>query len=379
MLKTFDDDKFGVAGAKIGNTLNIRKPPRYIGREGQQMQIEGITETSVPLVLEKQFGVDISFSSQDLALNIDDFSKRILYPAIAVVANKIDNYMATSYQDIPNFVGTPGVTPTALLTYLQASQKMDEEATPMDDLRTMVVNPAAMVNMVDQLKGLFQQASAIGEQYKTGRMGRVIGFEWIMDQNIRTHTVGALGGTPLVNGANQTGSTLNTDGWTATTGALKKGDVLTLASVNSVNPMSKDSTGALRDIVVTADTTADGSGNMATIPIYPSLQSSGAFQNIDATAADNAIIKIFGHASTYASTQTPANLAFHRECMALACADLPLPGGVDKAARVSDDQLGISLRMVRDYTIDNDQFPCRIDVLVGRVTQYQELACRVQG
>lgn len=377
------DNKFEVAGAKIGNSLNIRKPARYVGGEGQNLTIEGITETSVALTLEKQFHIGLQFSSQDLLLNINSFSENILKPVVATLANKIDYYMTTSYQDVANYVGTAGTTPTALLTYLQAGQKMDEESAPMDGLRSMVINPAAQVNIVDALKALFQQSSAIAQQYATGRMGTAIGFQWMMDQNIRTHVVGALGGTPLVNGAGQTGTSLITDGWTSAVATrLLKGDCFEIANVNAVNPMSRDSTGSTRKCVVTSDTASDVSGNM-TIPFQTitgqGFQSSGQFQTVDALAADNAALTTFGAVSSLANKQSPANLAFHRDAFAFATADLPLPGGVDKAARVSDDQLGISLRMVRDYTIMNDQFICRLDVLCGRVTQYAEIAARVQG
>ena len=205
----------------------------------------------------------------------------------------------------------------------------------------------------------------------------------MMDQNMRTHTVGALGGTPLVDGANQSGSTLLTRGWTsAAANRLKEGDVISLGAtttaVNAVNPMNYQSIGSVRNLVVTSDFDSDASGN-GTINVSPSITASGAFQTVDALPGDGVAVNTFGHASTYASKQTPTALAFHRDAFSFATADLPLPGGVDRASRVSDDQLGISLRMVRDYTIMDDQFICRIDVLCGRVTQYQELACRVQG
>lgn len=377
------DEKFAVAGAKIGNTLNIRKPARYVGGEGQGLTIEGITETQVPLVLDKQFHVGLQFSSADLALSIDEYSKRILAPVIATLANKIDYFMTGCYVDVAQYVGAPGTVPTALLTYLQAGQKLDESSTPMDDMRTMLLNPASQVNIIDALKGLFQQSSAIAQQYATGRMGRAIGFEWMMDQNVRTHTVGQLGGTPLVNGASQTGTSLITDGWTASAAnRLKRGDDIEIGSgttaVNAVNPMNYESVGSTRKFVLTADADSDASGN-ATLQITPSIAASGAFQTVDQLPPDNAAITIFGHASTYASRQTPTNLAFHRDAFGFASADLPLPGGTDKAARVSDDQLGISLRMVRDYTIMDDQFICRVDVLCGRTTIYQDLACRIQS
>lgn len=370
------DDQYAIGGAKIGDTLNVRKPARYQGRSGSALSVEDHTETSVPLQLNTQFGVDINFTSKELALSIDDFSKRILQPAMATVANKIDRDGLALYKSIANAVGTPGTVPTAFKTYLQAGAKMDYEATPRDGLRSVVLDPNAQVEIVDTLKGLFQSGDQIKSQYESGNMGLAGGFKWSMDQNINVHTVGPLGGTPLVNGVPTSGAvTLVTDGWTAAAAArLKKGDVFTIAGVNAVNPQSRQSTGQLRQFVVTADVSSDGSGNL-TAAIYPAITNSGSFQTVDALPADNAAITVLGAASTL----SPVHLAYHRDAFALACADLPLPGGVDMASRVSDKQLGLSARMVRAYDISNDKFPCRLDVLYGWAVLYPELACRIMG
>ena len=377
------DDSFGRAGAKIGTVLNIRKPARYVGRTGQGLSIEDATETLVPLVLNTQRGVDIAFTSQDLALSIDDFSDRFIRPAIANVANNVDADGMKQYVNVFNEIGTPGTVPNALLTYLQAGQRLDEEATPRDDMRSLVISPAMQATIVDTLKGLFQESTEIARQYEEGTMGRSIGFKWSMDQNVQVNTIGVLGGAPTVNAANQTGSSLVTNNWTAAA-ALRvlQGNVFTIGSgttgVYAVNPQSKQSTGALRDFVVTANASSDGSGNM-TLSISPSIIVSGPFQNVTGSSgpitgpAAGALLNFIGAAST----ASPQGLAFHKDAFALGVADLPLPGGVDMAARVADKQLGMSIRLVRAYDINTDRFPTRIDILYGWTTLYAELACRV--
>jgi hypothetical protein len=374
------DDKFGVEGAKIGTTLNVRKPPRYIGRTGQALQVESAVETQVLVTLNTQFGVDLQFSSQDLALSIDDFSDRFIKPAIATVANKIDQDGLALYNQIYQTVGTPGTVPNALLTYLQAGVKLDDSAAPMDGLRSIVFTPMMQATIVDALKGLFQQASAIADQYSKGLMGRAIGFDFFMDQNCATHTTGTFGGTALVNGATQTGSSIITDGWTSGGSQLKKGDVIQLAGVYAINPQSRQSTGSLQDFVVTADI-SDTAGAM-TIPISPSIVTSGANQTVSGSPADNAAVTVFGAATVGATTSnkvSPTGMAFHRDAFTLVTADLPLPGGVDMAARMSDKQLGMSVRMVRAYDINSDQFPCRLDILYGWAVLRPELAARIQS
>jgi hypothetical protein len=369
------DDKFGVEGAKIGTVLNVRKPPRYIGRTGTAISIEDATETQVAVTLDTQFGVDITFTSEDLALKIDDFSQRFITPAIATVANKIDTAGLALYKDVYNSVGTPGTPPTALLTYLEAGVKLDNSSAPLDGQRSVVVTPLMQAKIVDALKGLFQQSSALATQYRKGTMGTAAGFDWLMDQNVNTHTVGPLGGTPLVNGSTSSGATtLVTDGWTASAASrLLKGDIITITGVNGVNPQSRQSTGLQQQFVITANASSDGSGNL-TAAISPAITSSGAFQTVDALPADNATIQ-----TQVASTLCPQGLAHHKDAFTLAMADLPLPQGTDMAARVSDSQLGMSIRMIRDYDITTDKFPCRLDVLFGWATLRPELACRVQG
>lgn len=376
-------DEFAKSGAKIGQTLNIRKPARYTTAIGPTLQVQNTTETFVPLTLNRQWQTAVSFTSQELTLNIDEFGERILAPQIAQLANTIDYEGLQQFVNVNSVVGTPGVTPATALTILNAGVKLNNNAAPYDEnARALVVNPIAQATMVDALKGLFNAQTEIADQYKMGTMGRALGFKWGMDQNVGVATVGTYGGTPLTNGANQTGSSLITDGWTATTTVLNVGDVFTIANVFAVNPQNYQSTGQLQQFVVTATTVTDGSGN-STIAIYPAISAAtgagSANTNPNATVnalpADNATITVYG-AST---TVTPQNLAFHKEAFTLATADLQIPDGVDMAARKVSKKLGVSMRMVRSYDINNDRWPCRIDVLGGWATLRPELACRIAG
>src|SRR5262245_59065684 len=193
------DKRFAQEGAKIGANLNIRLHQRYIGRTGQAVQLESLNDTFTPLTITTQFGVDFEFSSSELALSIDEFSSRYLKPAVAAITNKVDFDVMTSMgQNTANFVGVVATPPTALLTFLQAGQKLDENAAADDGLRRIVMTPATRVTIVNALTGLFQAASEIAKQYKSGMMGESIGFDWYQDQNVYTHTVGTYVGTPLV-------------------------------------------------------------------------------------------------------------------------------------------------------------------------------------
>lgn len=367
------DDKFGVEGAKIGQIVNARKPIRVVGRTGQAAQIEPITETSIPVPLTTQAGVDLEISQADLLLKIDDFGDRILKPCVSNIANRMDADTAGLMNQVWNSVGTPGTTPNALLTYLLAGVALDNNAAPQDGERHLILTPLSQAYIVDALKGLFQQSTKIAEQYVEGKMGRAIGFAWYMDQNMPTQVVGPQGGTPLIDGATQQGNSLLTKGWTAAAASrLGVGDRFTIASVYMVNAQSRISNGTLQEFVISAPFSSDGSGN-GTIYFNPPLVASGQYQTVDALPADAAAITVVGTANT----SSPTNGAFHRDCFTLVTADLPLPRGVDMAGRLSDKQLGISISFVRAYDVYSGQLISRLDVLYGVALLRGELGCAI--
>lgn len=377
LIKRRYEGRFAREGGKIGDHIGIRKPVQWSGREGEVMEPEGAQERSVTLKIDRLIGQDLSFSNVDLTLKIDMFRERYLDTACARIANMIDQAVCRQYVNIPNYTGTPGTTPTSLDSFFDASVLMSNFGVPGRG-RSMVVSPRVEASIVNALKGLFQSATALSKQYETAMLGHVIGFDWIMDQNISLHTVGLLGGTPLVTTASQSGSTINTNGWTATTGKVKQGDIVGFSATDAVNPMSKDDTGALRGFVVTSDTLADGSGNM-TIPIFPTMEFSGPYQNVSALPAANAPVTIFGSASAYASVATKQNLAIHTECMTAAFVDLDLPKGMAMAARAKSNKLGLAIRIVKGFDIRTNQELCRLDVLFGLKVLYEDFGCRVQS
>ena len=405
------DDKFAIAGAKTGYTVNVRKPARFKGTVGPALSVEDFVESSVPVTLNTQFHVDTQFSTADLLLSMDDFNRRLIKPAVAAIANKVDfDGLLFAYQNTANAVGVPGTKPTAALTALTAKAILDSEAAPDGGERSLIMDPFSMINMVDGLKGLFNPQMVIGEQYKKGLLGKnTLGFDWYQDQNVNSYTVGAQGGTPkfgtagtssalLTSGWADSG-TLYTTGWSNSTNVLNVGDIITIAGVYAVNPQNRTQWGSnqLRQFVVrpfvgtpsngtfVATTnsfgqvtggsyTSDGSGVLQ-LAIAPAIISAGQFQNVSAAPVNNAAITVFGTASTY----SPQSMAFHRDAFTLATADLELPEGVHFAGRASDSQTGLSIRIVRQYTINNDAIPARFDVLYGWASLYRELAVRIAG
>ena len=379
------DSRYTSSGGKKGYTIDLRLPSRFTVGDGPVMQLQEYVEQSVPLTLNHQFHTAISFTTADLTLTMDDFKRQAaLDSQISELANEIDRVgLLECYREVANYVGTPATIPNTSNVYLNGGALLDEEAVPQNP-RYAVIGTRMNATIVPALQGLFQSAPKIAAQYETGNMGsNTLGFNaWEKDQNIPTHTVGALGGTPLVNGANQTGSSIITNGWTSAAATrLKRGDIIQFASVYAVNPKSRQSTGQLRNFVVTADTASDASGNM-TIPISPPLippDGSGnptQYQTVNTSPAHVAAVTIFGHASTHANAVTPQGLLFHPEAFVLASVDLEMPPNT-WGDRVADDELGISVRILKQYSINDDQVPCRVDVLCGWKAARPALAVRV--
>jgi hypothetical protein len=378
------DDQFAVVGAKIGQTVNVRRPGRFIGTTGPALNVEDFNETSVPVTLSTQFHVDTQFTTQDLALSLDMFSDRVLKPAIATIANKMDrDGLVMAKNNTANIVGTAGTAPTGLITYLTAAAYLDSEGAPRDGRRSVIVEPFTSATIVDSLKGLFVPTAQISSQYTKGLMGRDSGgMNWRMDQNVVSQTFGSYSTATL--SCNVTTATgFLSSGWayssTITIGSataastLNQGDTFTIAGVFAVNPQNRQTYGnKLRSFVVQT-TTAIGSGGTASVTVVPAVITAGQFQNVSITSTGSQTATPFNNTGVVSAQ----NILMHRNAFTLACADLELPEGVHFAGRASDKEIGLSMRVVRQYTINNDSIPTRLDVLYGWAPLYPELACRI--
>lgn len=368
------DNRFAQSGAKIGSTLDIRIPPRYIASDSEGLVLNDSNETVRTLEI-KYSHVGLELTNTELLLSINDFSDQILQSAVATLANRIDLRGTELYKDVPNLVGTiGGGAPTSLATYLELQAKLTEEAVPQDDRWTLCINAAMNEKIVDALKGLFHSQPQLKEQYEMGHMMRAVGFDWLTDQNMFLHTNGDRGAAVGdVNGANQTGTSLIADGFAANA-TIKRGEVFTLG-VNAVNPQSRQSTGRLRQFVVTADATADGTGAV-TLSIYPPIQPAGKDQTVDAAVADNTVITFNGAASLTGNQ----GLGFHRDAFSVTFVDESVKSGVSffgRTSAIDAQEWKVSVAIIRDYEITPHRELCRIGAYYGWVTARPEMACRV--
>ncbi len=366
------DDSFAVEGAKIGSTLRIRLPDRALVTDGAALQVQDDNEQFTTLTVSSQKHIGINFTSAELTMQLDDFAERVLKPRISQLASTVDADVANAYRLVGNTVGTPGTAPATALVLLQAQQKLNENAATMSP-RYATVNPAANAALVNGLSGFFNPTDVISRQFKNGMMGeQVLGYEEVnMSQSIKVHTCGTRAATGATTAAAVTAQGATTLSLTVGSGeTINPGDVFTIAGCFAANPQTRESTGALFQFVAISSSTVTTTATVTVAPIY---SAANALCTVVSLPASGQAVVFVGAASG----SFPQNLVYHRDAIAFATADLLLPQGVDMASRAVHN--GISLRVVRQYDINNDRMPCRVDVLYGFNTIRPQMACRIFG
>lgn len=355
--------EFAGKGAKVGSSVRVRKPQRAKIRYGRIADETPINDQHITVNIDDQIGVDVGANSADLALNIDDFDAQYIRPFARDLAVAIDAWAIRKVlPQVPETVGDLGVI--TMDKVLQAGERLDYNLAPKAD-RTLLVNPATQRQAVTAFSGLFNNQATIGKQYTRGRMSNdTLGFDWYSSTMMPTLTRGTANGAYLVNGANQSGSSLVVDGGT---GTIKKGDTFTIAGVFAVHPQTKENLGYLREFTATTDY----AGGAGTIQITPALVPTGTEQNVSAAPADNVAVTVEG-ASGVIYDQ---NLAFARDLAYFVTADLPMPKNMEAAGSRTLD--GIRLRYVQGYDITNDRWLSRFDILCGAGILYPEYGVRL--
>jgi hypothetical protein len=377
------DNRFAQSGAKIGTSLAVRMPPKYTARKTSTFAAQEYVDRSVALPCASQYGVDVSFTSVELTMQLDDFSKRVIDPAMSQLAAVLEgDALVIAKNATPNFTGTTS-TQLTYKQFAQSSQLLSQNLAPQSG-RIHLLNPLSRVEFSDAVKGLFHDSTNVKELYKEGIMGRTGGFDVYENTLLPTHTVSGsavTNGTPLVTGTPGTTVTTNawvattsvdTDGWTSACG-ITKGDIVTIDGVYDVHPESKVSTGVLKRFVITNETTTVVTAGTITLTLSPGIMSGvgNAFQNVSGAVTNNAPITRIG----VVNTSYGQNLAFHEDAFIFASADLE---DVSRYGAWGSRQTmdGISMRLAQQYSISADSVATRFDVLWGFTAAYPELAVR---
>lgn len=377
-------------GTKLGGKISIRKPQRFKSTSGRTLGIQPMVDQSVAVNVDNQENIGLNFTTNDRTLSIEQFSERYIKPAVTQMAHKVDLSIVNEAKNRFFFSsGSPG-TAVDHEEFIDAAAYMSMVGVPDDGMCHNLLNPLDAASYRKALTGISNEAmvkKAIERQY----LGYIANSRSYETAQMVSHTVGALGGTPLVDGASQTGfgatQTLNIDGAsTSVTDWALAGDTFTIAGVYEINPQTYQSTGRLQRFVVTEDADSDGSGDVA-LTISPSINdgnvtttdtegntvSLAAYQNVDAAAADNAALTFIGTAGT----TYRQNLIMHRDAIALAVIDLEMPRSAPVAERVKDEDTGLSMLMTAQYNITDAEETYRLDVLWAVDAVYPELGHRV--
>lgn len=360
---------------KVGESVTIRKPVRFQVTDGASRTNQDVLEPTTSITVDKRKHVSWKFSTQDLTMTIEEYSKRYIKPAAIELANQVDYDLCGLFPYFNTTVGTPGTAYTGFTNLSAMAAQLDILSVPQD-MRRAVMHPTDYWNIANGMYNIYNPQVNQGFIRK-GYGGNIATLDYYMDQNVNSVTTGPRGGTPLTNGVqtptfatNDPAWNLVTDGWTASAAArLAAGDVITIGGVFEINPKSRVSTGALKQFVVQSAVSSDGSGN-ATVPILPRPIFSGPQQNAYSASgniADNAAVTVLGTANV----AYRRNAAFHRDALALVVCPLEMPDSAGFKARTTHNNL--SIRVVKDYDIDSDDEIIRLDIFYGVKTIYREL------
>jgi hypothetical protein len=370
------DKEFG----EVGDTVKVERPIRYEVKSGKTLQVQDVEMGNTTIVVDQQKHVGIQFDSQDLALDPVSFGEKFIEPGVSQLAHEVDKYILGLYDEIPNWAGTPGNDINSFADFAKGPERLDHIGVP-DSMRCGVLSVADSWALLGSQTALSDGGKIVQDAYRRALIGDIGGVETFKTQQIRSHTVGS-----YVSGASCTASAvtyasvmngaMTQDVGLTGAGNAKtflEGDVIQFSGVYDVNPNTKDALPHLKDFVVRADATST-SGGAVTLTIYPAIITSGAHQNCSAAPSSATVTR-----TGTASTAYRQNLVYHPKALALAVRPLPIDPSMSFAATATDKDTGLAVRIARQYDINNDNIPCRIDILFGGKAIYPELATRLSG
>jgi len=359
-----------------GATYQIRKPPLYEVNEAWAASYQGVDDDYVPLTIDKPRSVDVRITDEEFHLNMTSFEDQVLKPAMSALAHKVNLDVMSLYKKAWNYVGVPEVITSATADFLTAGAIMDENCAPRDGSRAIFLPPAGMAAAVEAQKSLQNDQKKISDQFRRGMIAKdVLGFDWHMTQVVRNHLSGANTGAGLWDGASQTGASLLFDSFTASSAALKEGDII-VTPYYDVNPVTKERT-RRRNVVVTSDVTSDATGDETPVPVAPALIAAGKTQNFTGTQSDADDLLLFNHVSSYVNKTFAQGMAWPKQAIAIAFCELKVPKGMDIGATKTDEDLGISVRMTRTWDQDSSSWKVRFQIFYGLAVLRPEWLVRI--
>ncbi len=377
------DDSRVFSGAKVGATAFIRRPVLFEATASSTYSAQDIEEGTVTATINNRQHVGFDITDEDLSLKIEDANERYIKPAMEELAQVVESAIAAKYTEIPNFVGTPGTTPSTFLDIGNAGAELSKLGVPMAE-RCAFWDAESTLSLSNGLKGVFVQGTA-KTAIEEASFGRYSGFDNFESNSLKTHTVGIATGTPVVNGASQNVTyltskdsdtqTIVTSGWTNdTSDILLAGDVLTFAGVNSVNRRTREDTGDLQTFTVISDADSGASTGPATLTIAPAMITSGPYQTVTAAPANGATITV---KTGDGGSSHKQNLAFHKNALTIAFVPLDVAEEGSGVKQSRENYKGISICATKFFSGASMTQSYRFDILFDVIVQNRSFACRV--
>ena len=371
------DDRFAKTGAKIGTTTAMRLPAKFNFTSGSAIAIQALNDADMPLTLTTLYQRAFAIDSVDWTMSVDDFAGRYLNPALISMAQQIDQdglNMAVQYTN--NAVGTVGSAPTTQATVNALAQaartRLVQELAPEGEEKHLLADPVFMSAAAQYNVNVFNNQGLVSAANEMGVISKMLGFTWRESQLVPAHTTGTYGGSPVISGSNQSGSSLITSGWSSGATTLNVGDVFTIAGVYDINDVTKVAYPFLKQFTVT-QSVSDTSGAI-TVAISPAIVGPGdPRQNVSQLPPSGNAIVVFG--ASGATTQLA--LAYHKNAYVFGTADLDIPMDGATGYRASVPELGLSVRVVKQFDIRSNQNLMRIDLLGGWAPLYPQLGVKL--
>jgi hypothetical protein len=356
-------DDFTSSGYKIGDTLQVRRQNNFVIGDGSTATPQDIIETVENITVAHQYHALITYTVSDLTLKIEDFSRLFIQPAIQDIISTMErDICSAAEQDLYFYSGTAGTPINSYTTVDLAGAKLLEQGVNIssDAYMAMTIRDGSSLKgaLLNQFTPVFNE-----EIVRQSAIGHLSYFDVFQSQNIVRHVAGAgptlhSADALLVNGAVGNGNTIILDGATASiTNYFLPGDLISIAGVQSTNPLTRAGTGQDMQFVVTAAANSDSGGNI-TITVSPSIISSTSspLQNVTNAIPNNAVVTMIPSYNV--------NVAYPSRGLDIVCPPL-YKLQVPYVSVSVDPETGLSLAVTQSGDINSYQNYMRIDLLCG--------------
>lgn len=368
----------------VGAEVDVPFPQRFKVTSGPTFQAQPIKARKTKVTVDQFKGVHFDLGSAEMALSVPrgnggvkgNYMDRIAEQ----LAQEIDLTCADyAYNNTNQIVGILGTNPTGPAIAGAVRKKFIQNGSTANGEMDILCSPDFMENVVNGSQTYFNDQPTLGKAFRDGYINRARGIDWTETMSTKSHTAGTWAGAVTVNGAGQTGTSINitcTDGDT-----FFAGDVICFAGCFNVNPATRRAVGqgtsALKQFRVVNAVTVTGA-TTATLEIFPRLDpvtttyTTGQYANCSASPANSAAVTLFPGTASPSGLSGIQSLALAPGAFALVGVELETPKSAEFAYQLRDPETGIALRATKTWDGVESRMLYRVDTLFGLGTLYND-------